>query len=84
MINVTFKVFANLREHMPQGNISHILQLAVEEGTTPEALALCYNLPPKLVHLVLINGHYIPHEERATTLLKDGDVLAVWPPIGGG
>jgi molybdopterin converting factor small subunit len=23
-------------------------------------------------------------EERATRMLKDGDTLAVWPPIAGG
>jgi len=26
----------------------------------------------------------VPPEERATSLLKEGDTLAVWPPIAGG
>jgi molybdopterin converting factor small subunit len=26
----------------------------------------------------------VPPEERATSVLKDGDTLAVWPPIAGG
>ncbi len=41
-------------------------------------------MPPKLVHLVLVNGVYIPPEERATRTFVEGDVLAIWPPIAGG
>jgi molybdopterin converting factor small subunit len=41
-------------------------------------------LPPKLVHLVLVNGRYIEPEKRWTTTLVEGDVLAIWPPIAGG
>jgi sulfur carrier protein ThiS len=37
-----------------------------------------------LVHLVLINGHYVPPEQRASRVLNEGDVLAIWPPIAGG
>ena len=43
-----------------------------------------YRLPAKLVHLVLVNGHYIYPNARTTTHLKEGDVLALWPPIAGG
>jgi sulfur carrier protein ThiS len=31
-----------------------------------------------------VNGVFIPPDARATTSLKDGDTLAVWPPIAGG
>jgi sulfur carrier protein ThiS len=43
-----------------------------------------YGLPPKLVHLVLVNGVYVPPEERLSRVLVEGDVLAIWPPIAGG
>jgi molybdopterin converting factor small subunit len=38
----------------------------------------------KMVHLVLINGHYVAPADRATRALVEGDVLAIWPPIAGG
>jgi sulfur carrier protein ThiS len=41
-------------------------------------------LPAKLVHLVLVNGHFIAPEQRALHVLAEGDVLAIWPPIAGG
>lgn len=43
-----------------------------------------FQLPVKLVHLVLVNGKYIKAEERDTYPLKEDDVLAIWPPVAGG
>ncbi len=83
-MHITFKLFANLRDYLPQGSNNYILELDVPEGTTPDDLAKEYQLPSKLVHLVLVNGHYIAPENRASTALAEGDVLAIWPPIAGG
>ncbi|OGV73219.1 MAG: molybdopterin synthase sulfur carrier subunit [Methylophilales bacterium RIFCSPHIGHO2_02_FULL_57_10] len=83
-MKITFKLFANLRDYLPEGTTNYILELEVDEGTTPTDLAERYHLPPKLTHLVLVNGHYIPPEKRASTALVDDDVLAIWPPIAGG
>jgi sulfur carrier protein ThiS len=89
MTKVTFKLFAMLSDHLPdevdgvrrQGNI---IELSVPEGTTVQQLLDRFSLPPKLVHLVLVNGTYIAPGERATRQLADGEALAVWPPIAGG
>ncbi len=43
-----------------------------------------FNLPPKLVHLVLVNGVYVGPPARAGHVLAAGDELAIWPPIAGG
>jgi molybdopterin converting factor small subunit len=31
-----------------------------------------------------VNGRYIAPEKRASEVLVEGDVLAIWPPIAGG
>ena len=59
------------------------------EGSVPSNSTIAdiiapYNLPMKLVHLVLTNGVYVAPEDRATRTLQEGDVLAIWPPIAGG
>jgi molybdopterin synthase sulfur carrier subunit len=54
----------------PQASISQIIEP--------------FGMPPKLVHLVLVNGKYIAPEVRGTTTLVEGDVLAIWPPVAGG
>ena len=43
-----------------------------------------YSVPGNMCHLVLVNGVFIPPSERDEYKLKDGDSLAVWPPVAGG
>ena len=43
-----------------------------------------FKLPEKLVHLVLVDGRYIEPAHRATRVLREGEALAIWPPIAGG
>jgi len=84
-MHITFKLYASLSEFLPadkrRGNE---LPLEVREGATIEEVTAPFGLPQKLVHLVLVNGHYIAPAERATRALVEGDVLAIWPPIAGG
>jgi len=84
-MQITFKLYASLGDYLPadrrRGNE---LPLEVAEGATIEQVAAPYTLPPKLVHLVLVNGRFIPPAERASHALREGDVLAIWPPIAGG
>lgn len=89
-MKIVFKLFAMLSDHLPEevdgvrrtGNIIELPQVA--EGTTVQQLIERFNLPPKLVHLVLVDGTYVAPADRATRVLKDGEALAIWPPIAGG
>lgn len=83
-MKVRFKLFATLGDYLPPGSRSNHVDLDVAEGTAVAGLIDQYQLPPKLVHLVLVNGHFIPPEARATHVLVEGDELAIWPPIAGG
>jgi len=33
---------------------------------------------------VLVNGHYVEGEDRASRVLVEGDVVSIWPPVAGG
>jgi len=84
-MNITFKLFATLTDYLPpSARAGNIVELEVDENATVDEVIAPYGIPPKLVHLVLVNGVYVPPEERATRNLNAGDVLAVWPPIAGG
>ncbi len=83
-MNVQLKLFATLKDYLPAGTQGNQVQLDVAEGTTVGNLIDAYQLPPKLTHLVLVNGHYIEPDKRAAVRLNEGDALAIWPPIAGG
>jgi sulfur-carrier protein len=84
-MNITLKLFASLTDYLPaESKYTNIVTLKVAEGTTIGNIIEQHSLPPKWVHLVLVNGIYIYPEQRATHILVEDDVLAIWPPIAGG
>ncbi|MDP3538506.1 MAG: MoaD/ThiS family protein [Azonexus sp.] len=83
-MRVTVKLYATLSDYLPPGSKNNRVEVEVVECAAVDAVLRPFSLPPKLTHLVLVNGVFIPPEERASTCLNDGDVLAVWPPIAGG
>ncbi|MEY4753830.1 MAG: hypothetical protein RJA44_1505 [Pseudomonadota bacterium] len=84
-MQITFKLYAMLTDYLPaERRTSNQLSLDVAEGATIAQIIEPFKLPMSLVHLVLINGTYVPPEQRESRALVEGDVLAIWPPIAGG
>jgi sulfur carrier protein ThiS len=85
-MRLTFKLHASLADHLPpesRGKINAV-EIDVPDDTTLDALIERYRLPRKSVHLVLVNGVFLAPAERATARFRDGDTIAIWPPIAGG
>ncbi len=84
-MDITFKLYASLTDYLPvEARRSNQLALQVADGATIAEVIAPFALPMAMVHLVLINGVFVPPEERASRALAAGDVLAIWPPIAGG
>ncbi len=84
-MKITFKLFATLTDYLPaEARRSNVMQLDVAGDASISQIIEPFGLPPKLVHLVLVNGVYIAPAQRAERSLQDGDVLAIWPPVAGG
>jgi molybdopterin synthase sulfur carrier subunit len=88
---VNVRLFANLREIV--GNP----HLTVEAGTIREVLTTLQAEYPALRSMlcdddgevrsyitILVNGKNIREIEALTTLLSDGDEVAIFPPVSGG
>jgi molybdopterin synthase sulfur carrier subunit len=88
-VRITFKLFAMLTDHLPQEvdgvrREGNAIVLEMAEGTTVQQVIERFQLPGKLVHLVLVDGAYVAPADRAARSLKDGEALAIWPPVAGG
>jgi sulfur carrier protein ThiS len=86
---ITLKLFATLGDYLPRelgGHVAvgHELPVDVDDATAVEDVIERFKLPRHQVHLVLVNGRYVPPALRPSHLLRPGDALAIWPPIAGG
>ncbi len=82
-MKVTFKLYASLGQYLPAGAEDHQITLDVAEDTSPAQLLEQQGVPQAEVHLVLVNGVFIPPGKRSEPL-TEGDELAVWPAVAGG
>ncbi len=88
-MQITFKLHATLTDYLPRNADGrkpdyNQLQIDVPEGSDVQSVINRFNLPPRQVHLVLVNGIYVAPPTRTTHRLSEGDALAIWPPIAGG
>ena len=83
-MQITFKLYATLTDYLPENADKHAVKLDITENTTAFQIIDRFKVPREMAHLVLLNGVYLQPEERATRTFKEGDTLAVWPPVAGG
>lgn len=84
-MKITFKLYATLGDLLPSHAVRNIATIEVEEDATLHSIIDQYRVPRELAHLVLINGVFVCDADRDQSgLLKEGDALAIWPPVAGG
>jgi len=84
-MHITFKLYATLGDLLPSNAVRNIAEIEVEEGATLHSIIDRFHVPRELAHLVLINGVFVCDADRDQAgLLKEGDALAIWPPVAGG
>lgn len=82
--SATLKLYASLSSYLPAGARDNKVAIEVNATDTVASIIARYQLPERLVHLVLVDGVYIEPGDRTTRTLRPGEVLAIWPPVAGG
>lgn len=72
------RFFADLRRYLPGNGAPLISDLA--EGCTVAQVLATYGIPADKPRIILINGIHADQD----VALKDGDILALFPPVAGG
>ena len=75
-ITATIKFFANLRNIAPPKKV-----VTLPIGSTVSTILDLFTIPKETKLIFLINGS--PHQ-TSTTPIKDGDIVAIFPPLAGG
>lgn len=74
-MKITLKLFATLRDFG-----ENIKDIDIDAGSTPKDVIRVMGLPEDDVAIIMINGRRLKDD----VVLNEGDVLALFPAVGGG
>jgi molybdopterin converting factor small subunit len=79
-MEIEVKLFATLREYLPKGSTRFSCKMQVDGSTRIQDILSRLKLPEEIPKIILINGVHGKKEQ----ILKDGDVVSIFPPVAGG
>ena len=83
-MKIRFKLYATLSRYLPDEAVDNAVDIVAPSDASPYSILDRFRVPRELSHLVLVNGVFAAPSERESAILKDGDTLAIWPPVAGG
>jgi molybdopterin synthase sulfur carrier subunit len=79
-MKVEIRLFASFTKYLPDGAEGHKIELELAEGTTIEQVLMQLKVPLDEVKLVFVNSVHAEIKD----VLKNGDKMGAFPPVGGG
>jgi molybdopterin converting factor small subunit len=79
-MRVTVKLFATLVRFKDGSRTGSPFEVELPEGSVVQDLIDLLKIPAEETHIVFINNIIEEHH----SLLNDGDVVGMFPPVGGG
>lgn len=77
---IEVKLFATLRDYLPKGSGRFSCKMDVDNSTRVQEILSRLKIPEEMPKIILVNGVHGKKEQ----VLKEGDVLSVFPPVAGG
>lgn len=79
-MEIEVKLFATLRDYLPKGSGRFSCRMEIDGLTKVEEILKRLNIPEEIPKIILVNGVHGKKEQ----LLKEGDVVSIFPPVAGG
>ncbi len=79
-MKVLVKLFGVFRDYLAPGSEGFSFWLILEEGSKVEEMLAEMKIPDDQPKVVVVNHHVC----KTDHLLADGDVVGIFPPMGGG
>jgi len=81
---IRVKLFAMLEDKLPPGSEDNTGRLDVPEGTTTRQVVDLLRIPLSMATLAMVDGVHLTPGEFQRRPLREGETLAIFPPIAGG
>ena len=79
-MEIEVKLFATLRDYLPKGSGRFSCKMEVDSSTRIQDILSRLKIPEEIPKIILVNGVHGKRDQ----ILKDGDVLSIFPPVAGG
>ena len=83
-MKITLELYASLMKFLPPDSSMHATELEIADDFTPNNLIDQFEIPREQAHIVLVNGGFKDGDARDEPCFKEGDKMAIWPPVAGG
>jgi len=83
-MKITLKFYSSLSDFLPDDAKKNVGEMDFAENASAQDVVNRLGITMKMVHLTLVNGVYVAPSDLAAQALKEGDTLAMWPPLAGG
>ena len=79
-MEIEVKLFATLRDYLPKGSDRFSCKLEIDGTTRIRDIVARLKIPEDIPKIILLNGIHGKEDQ----VLKEGDVLSIFPPVAGG
>ena len=81
-MQIKVKLFSNLMEYLPDNADGNTVTINLATASC-HAITDHFKIPRMAIQVIMVNGEFVPEEQRSNPL-KEGDTVSVWPSIQGG
>jgi molybdopterin converting factor small subunit len=79
-MEIEVKLFATLRDYLPKGSSRFSYKMEVDGHARVQDILSRLKIPEEIPKIILVNGIHGKKDQ----ILKEGDVMSVFPPVAGG
>ena len=77
LMKITLKLYAGLSQYLPENAVGNEAEIMIDPELDLQGVLDCYGIPSEQIFLVLVNGVYVPPDDREGYMLSELDALAV-------
>jgi sulfur carrier protein len=79
-MQIEVKLFATLRDYLPKGSDRFSCKMDIDGHTRIQDVLSRLKIPEEMPKIILVNGVHGKNDQ----VLKEGDVVSIFPPVAGG